>query len=156
MEINSGVSFHEAEVALARQWIGSDSNSDQKTVTLTLPNVTTEGIVVSQKTAPKTVTVPIPATVEEARDIVARFEHGSDDIRGDEDVSDSVGHHALLDETRLQDELWMASREEELNAYVSELLYIHSKVMIVDDQRVIVSFSLLVVVVVLLVNGCVL
>jgi len=85
------------------------------------------------------VTVPIPETEEEAREVVSRFEHGSDDIRGDEDVSDSVAQHALIDETRLQDELWMASRDEELNAYVSELLYIHSKVMIVDDEKVIMG-----------------
>lgn len=88
---------------------------------------------------PKIESVPIPATVEEARKIVSTFEHGADAIRGDEDVSDSVAHHALLDTTRLQDELWLASGEEELNAYVSELLYIHSKVMIVDDQRVIMG-----------------
>ena len=157
MEENSGVSFYQAEVALARQWIGQDPNSDQKEVTLTLPNPTAEGVVVSKKTPRLTETVPIPASEEEARDIVSRFEHGSDDIRGDEDVSDSVAQHRLMDDTRLQDELWVASKEEELNAYVplfllvqvlivtpvgryvSELLYIHSKVMIVDDQRVIVS-----------------
>jgi phospholipase D1/2 len=117
MEENSGVSFHQAQVALARQWIGQDG--EQKEVTLTLPNPTTEGIVVSKKTPAKTETVQVPATEEEAREIVATFEHGSDAIRGDEDVSDSVSHHVLMDETRLQDEHWLASREEELNAYVN-------------------------------------
>jgi phospholipase D1/2 len=118
MEDNSGVSFHQAQVALSRQWIGQDPNSDQKEVTLSLPNPAGVGIVVTEKTPPRTVTVPIPETEEEAREVVSRFEHGSDDIRGDEDVSDSVAQHALIDETRLQDELWMASRDEELNAYV--------------------------------------
>ena len=37
--------------------------------------------------------MPILATVEEAREIVTTFEHGSDEIRGDEDVSDGVVHH---------------------------------------------------------------
>ena len=118
MKINSGVLFHQAQVALAHQWIGPDLPGEQKTVTLTLPSPTAEGIVVGQKSHPKTETVPIPATVEEAREIVTTFEHGSDEIRGDEDVSDSVAHHALLDTTRLQDEMWLASREEELNVYV--------------------------------------
>jgi phospholipase D1/2 len=120
MEDNSGVSFHQAQVALARQWIGQDPNSDQKEVTLTLPNQPSVGvgIVVTEKTPPRTETVPIPETEEQAREIVSRFEHGSDDIRGDEDVSDSVAQHALMDETDLEKELWMASREEELNAYV--------------------------------------
>jgi len=118
MEVNASVTFHEAQVALARQWIGQDPNSDQKEVTLTLPSATTEGIVVSGKTPAKTETVPIPQSEEEAREVVARFEHGSDDIRGDENVSDSVAQHAMMDVTRLEDEIWMASREEELNAYV--------------------------------------
>ena len=110
MEINSGVPFHQAQVTLARQWIGPDLPGEQKTVTLTLRSLTTEGIVVSQKSHPKTEMVPIPTTVEEAREIVTTFEHGSDEIRGEEDVSDSVAHHALLDTTRLQDEMWLASR----------------------------------------------
>jgi phospholipase D1/2 len=71
--------------------------------------------------------------------IVRRFEEGSDDIRGDEDVSDSVSQHRLLDRTRLSDEIWYGSEAEERDAYVSELLYIHSKVMIVDDRRVIMG-----------------
>jgi phospholipase D1/2 len=121
MEENSKVSFHTAQVALARQWIGSDPNGE-KEVTLALPNPTTEGIVVSKKTPAKTVTVQIPATEGEAKEIVERFEHGADAIRGDDDVSDSVSHHALMDKTRLQDELWLASKGEELNAYVSLFL----------------------------------
>jgi phospholipase D1/2 len=118
MEQNSGVYFHEAQAALARQWIGRHSNGEQKTVTLTLLSPTKEGIVVSQKSSSKTETVPIPAMEDEAREIIARFERGLDNIRGEEDVSDSVAHHAFLDATRLQDETWLASKEEELNACV--------------------------------------
>ena len=38
MEENSNVSFHQAQVALAKEWIGDDQTSDQKTVTLALAN----------------------------------------------------------------------------------------------------------------------
>ena len=48
----------------------------------------------------------------------------------------------LNDRTSLLDEKWLGTDEEERNSYVSELLYIHSKVMIVDDRKVIVSTSL--------------
>ena len=124
MEENSGVSFNQAQVALARQWIGQDPDSQEKQMTLTLPNPTTEGVVVGKKTARITEKVPIPASEEEAREIVSRFEHGSDAIRGDEDVSDSVAQHKLMDDTRLQSELWLASEEEELNAYVPLFLLV--------------------------------
>jgi len=81
----------------------------------------------------------MPQTIEEARKIIDRFEHGSDAIRDDENVADNVAQHMLHDRTSLVDELWCASEEEELNCYVSELLYIHSKVMIVDDRKVIMG-----------------
>jgi len=54
-------------------------------------------------------------------------------------VSDSVGHHALKDTTTLHDESWLGDEQEEKDCYITELLYIHSKVMIVDDRRVIMG-----------------
>ncbi|KAG6828047.1 hypothetical protein H0H92_009547 [Tricholoma furcatifolium] len=139
MEANSGVTFHQAQVALARQWIGMDPENTQTEVTLSIPEPTKEGLVLSDKTPTRTETVPIPQSTEEARAIVERFESGALGIRGDEDVSDTVAQHMLCDRTSLQEELWLGTEEEELEAYVSELLYIHSKVMIVDDQRVIMG-----------------
>lgn len=119
MEQNSGVKFHEAQVAMARQWIGEDPNTEQKEVTLTLPEPSQEGVVVSDKTPPRTETVPIPQSAEDARRIVERFEHGADGLRGDERVSDNVAQHMLDDRTSLLDEQWLGSPEEELNAYVA-------------------------------------
>ncbi|KAF8063199.1 hypothetical protein FPV67DRAFT_1672236 [Lyophyllum atratum] len=139
MEENSGVTFHQAQVALARQWIGQDPESAQKEVTLTIPTATTEGLVVSDKTPPKTETVPIPESADEAAEVVRKFEAGAEGLRGDEEVADTVAQHMLSDRTGLQEERWLGTEEEELNAYVSELLYIHSKVMIVDDERVIMG-----------------
>ncbi|KAJ7886537.1 hypothetical protein B0H14DRAFT_2498500 [Mycena olivaceomarginata] len=45
----------------------------------------------------------------------------------------------LHDRTSLLEEKWRWSEQEELDAYVSELLYIHTKLMIVDDKRVIMG-----------------
>ncbi|GLB42616.1 putative phospholipase d [Lyophyllum shimeji] len=139
MQDNSHVTFHEAQVALARQWIGQDPTTSQKEVTLALPEPTTEGLVVTEKTPPKTATVQIPESSEAAAEAVRRFESGAEGLRGDEEVADTVSQHMLSDRTGLEEERWLGTPDEELNAYVSELLYIHSKVMIVDDERVIMG-----------------
>jgi len=99
----------------------------------------------------------MPESEEIAEETLRKFEDAARNIRGDEDVSDNVVQHMLMDKTSLEDEKWLGTEEEELNAYVmithsltrvntyysssyvSELLYIHSKLMIVDDRRVIVS-----------------
>jgi phospholipase D1/2 len=146
MEQNSNVKFSEAQVALARQWIGAQQ-TDQTEVTLAVSEPMAQGLVAGggekqENKSSKTITVKIPESEEAARETIERFERGSESIRGDEDVSDSVAQHMLRDSTSLHDEKWLGSEEEELNAYVTELLYIHTKLMIVDDTRVIVSLLL--------------
>lgn len=138
MEKKSGIRFHEAQVALARAWVSGDEQTDQKEVTVTIPQEATEGLMLTPKTPPKTETVPIPTTDDAALKVVERWHRGAEGLRGDEEVSDTVSQH-MLHEKRLVDEKWLGTPEEELNAYVSELLYIHSKLMIVDDRRVIMG-----------------
>jgi phospholipase D1/2 len=143
MEENSGVKFQNAMVALARQWVGQEDggSNPQQTVSIVVPDETLapDVGVAGNRNALKTETYPLPRSVDEARAIIERFEHGADSLRSDEDVSDNVIQHMLNDKTSLLDERWLGTDEEERAAYVSELLYIHSKVMIVDDRRVIVS-----------------
>ncbi|KAA1473211.1 phospholipase D/nuclease [Dentipellis sp. KUC8613] len=138
MEANSGVKFNQAQVALARQWVGDSADPEQpKEVTVQMPQATTEGIVLSGKTAVKKETYALPATYAEAVDVIEKFQRGAG--RGDEEVADTVGQHALGDRTALEQERWLGSEQEELDAYVSELSYIHTKLMIVDDRRVIMG-----------------
>lgn len=147
MEENSGVKFQHAMVALSRQWVGQENGKDQpQSVSIVLPDETnSSGAAIEgskeggNKSQLKTETYPLPQSVDEARAIIERFEQGADGLRSDESVSDNVVQHMLTDRTSLLDEQWLGTPEEEKNAYVSELLYIHSKVMIVDDRRVIVS-----------------
>ena len=163
MEENSGVSFVQAQVALARQWIGQPNPGvkTQDKVVVKKPEPTGEAMLVGDKTEVKTEEVPLPASEEEAKDIIERFEKGAEGVRSDSEVADTVCQHRLKDETSLLDEKWLGTAEEELGwyvstncatlkslntdvdllyfSYVSELLYIHSKLMIVDDRRVIVS-----------------
>ncbi|KAK2462177.1 hypothetical protein APHAL10511_005809 [Amanita phalloides] len=135
MEDQSGIKFLQAQVALARQWVVGDTVTDQKEVTVIIPQETQEAIVVQNP--PKTENIPMPSSETAARDVVARFERAAP--RGDSDVSDSVSSHMLRDETSLLDEKWLGTEQEELNSYVTELLYIHTKLMIVDDRRVIMG-----------------
>ena len=119
METNSGVTFTQAQVALAREWVAGDDLTNQKEVTVSFPQEDA-GLVpadTSKGTAPpKTLTVPIPASEQEAREIVKRFENGAG--RSDASVSDNVVQHMMSDKTSLLDEGWLGTEEEELNAYV--------------------------------------
>jgi phospholipase D1/2 len=143
MEEKSGVKFNEARVALSRRWFGDVDESHKSALppTVTLKEVapTTEGVVVSDKTAVKEDVIPMPATLEQATSIIKKFEEGAKELREDVAVSDNVVQHMLGDITNLLEEKWLGSEDEELNAYVSELLYIHTKLMIVDDLRVIMG-----------------
>ncbi|KAI0086021.1 phospholipase D/nuclease [Irpex rosettiformis] len=142
MEANSGIKFQQALVALSREWVGKapDGDAEQTSVTIVVPDESiTTATIEGNKNKMKTETYPLPHSVEEAREIIERFQHGADGLRSDEDVADNVVQHMLNDKTSLASEMWLGTEEEERNAYVSELLYIHSKLMIVDDRRVIMG-----------------
>ncbi|KAG7085424.1 hypothetical protein E1B28_002985 [Marasmius oreades] len=140
LEAVSGVSFVQTQVALARVWVNDPNpENSQQTVAIKQPEATTEGMVVGNKTESKIQEIPIPRSEEEAKDIIRRFEEAAEQVRQDEDVADNVVQHMLMDRTQLADEKWLGTEDEEREAYVSELLYIHSKVMIVDDTRVIMG-----------------
>ncbi|KAG8215687.1 hypothetical protein J3R82DRAFT_7561 [Butyriboletus roseoflavus] len=158
MEEFSGVTFHEAQIALARQWVGRNfyGKDVPHEVYVKVPQEAKDGNVTTEETPVKKEKVPLPESIEAARQVIARFESGAQNLRSDEMVADSVSHHALQGRQSLSDETWMGSEEEELNlvrgsmfgegwklkgrdSFVSGLLYIHSKVMIVDDRVVIMG-----------------
>lgn len=114
MEERSGVKFTEAQVALARQWIGNPypGAEEQDKVLVTKPP-TGDGLVASNQTKAETEEVRLPRTVEEACDIIVRFERGASELRSDADVADNVAQHALQDRTSLFDEQWLGSEVEE-------------------------------------------
>ena len=144
IEERSGVSFHQVNIALGRLWIGLGLGpEDPKEASVAIPTgksleeQTTSG----KKPEIKTEKYPLPASIAEARETIERWRQAAEDLRADDVVSDNVVQHMLHDRTSLLEEQWLGTEDEERNAYVSELLYIHSKVMIVDDKRVIVSCS---------------
>jgi len=117
MEKKSGVTFHQAQIALSKQWLGTPDIWVQSTVSIKMPDPTTEGIVI-EKTKTKVEEMEYPKTEEEAKQIIEKFEAGAIGERLDDPVSDSVAHHALMDKTRLQQEQWLGSEQEELNWWV--------------------------------------
>jgi phospholipase D1/2 len=128
MEEKSGVRFHQAQVALARQWIGEniEGTDEQPTeVEIRIPTETTEGLVVGDKTEIKTEKLPIPPSEQEAREIIERFEAAARDpeLQHASAVSDNVVQHMLADRTALQQERWDGTDEEELQSYVSAFNY---------------------------------
>lgn len=161
---NSGVTFGQAQVALARQWVAGDMLTTQREIILSVPRE--EEVVTNiekgkeKKSMPTTFKVPIPVDDDAARCVVEKFQNGARGVRSDDPVADNVTQHRLEDKTSLLQEKWLGTEEEELHAwvhcffgwffllivqvfnisYVSEMLYVHSKVMIVDDRRVIVNY----------------
>ncbi|KAI0773032.1 phospholipase D/nuclease [Trametes elegans] len=142
IEQRSGIPYHQLNVALGRIWVGlGEGPEDPKEATVTIP---TGRSVAGQSTSGskpemKTEKYPLPASVTEAREIVEKWISAAKKVRDDTDVADNVAQHMLHDRTSLLEEKWLGTEDEERGAYVSELLYIHSKVMIVDDRRVIMG-----------------
>ena len=142
IEEQSGIKFHQAMSALARMWVGKgeEQNAPKETSVVLPTGKMAEEITASGgKPELKTETYQLPQSYEEAKEIVDRWHEVAVRLRGHGDVSDNVVQHMMHDRTDLREEGWLGSPDEEKAAYVSELLYIHSKLMIVDDRRVIVS-----------------
>ncbi|WVQ89447.1 hypothetical protein IAS59_003207 [Cryptococcus gattii] len=138
MEKESGITFHEAQVALAKIYTGSEDVSggvEDEVVNIEQPHDQTTGVDEIGKKDTVQRAVRLPKTMDEAKDIINRFQQAAQN--DGKHVSDNVCQHALQDSTTLFDEQWDGTEEEELSCFVSELCYIHSKIMIVDDRRVI-------------------
>lgn len=130
VEQRSGVTFHEAQVAQAREWIGDDlqdSTTRELKIFETKGNVGTglqmEGE--AKKNDVKVKTLPLPQNREEAKRIVDRFESAAKDALGGTYVSDNVGQHAMRGTGPLSEEGWLGTQEEEHDWY-AELLPGHS------------------------------
>jgi hypothetical protein len=181
MEKRSGTRFEDAQVALARQWLGPDDQPLGNTVKIKYVDTlqsdpASMGLVTPENTKEKVKEVKVPPTVEVAVEIIKKFEGGAP--RSDENVADTISQHVQQDRTNILDENWLGefgpsgvwsftteffypflqaltSRRKHGTSdllltsktlplsgppcsLVSELVYIHSKVMIVDDKRVIV------------------
>lgn len=80
---------------------------------------------------------------EEKVDAKRKFEAHAEDAGANREPesTDSVAKNAMLDQPNLMDEKWEGSLEDEADNWIQEELYIHGKVLIVDDKTVICGSS---------------
>ncbi|GAA5871838.1 hypothetical protein JCM3774_000315 [Rhodotorula dairenensis] len=144
MQEKSGISFEQAQAALARVYLGPEPTPQEleknRVVKFAVPREGAEMAALGSKEsvnkADETRDFPLPESFEEAWDIVRRFQ-AADNIH--EEISDTVAHHCDAAGTSLLDEKWSGDEASERYAYVTEETYIHSKLLIADDQRVIMG-----------------
>ncbi|KAG8952526.1 hypothetical protein FRC00_006757, partial [Tulasnella sp. 408] len=142
IEQNSGTTFYEAQVAMSRLQIGDDGFWHQDDVKIKKPSAFSglddSNLGMTEKQSTEEVQVAqFPPTTQAANQIVRQYEAGAP--RSDYMVADTIAQHRLQDRTSIFDERWMGSEQEERDCYISELIYVHSKLMIVDDRRVIMG-----------------
>ena len=75
-----------------------------------------------------------------SKDAKRRFEAAKQDGQ-DCKSSCSVAHHAMADAGKLSDELWEGDEKDEVQNWIQEELYIHAKLLIVDDRIVVCGSS---------------
>jgi phospholipase D1/2 len=124
----SNVDFYQAQVAQDRQWIGDmwGTNSSKEVKIAEIQTNAGLGIMDqdAKKEDVKTVTIPMQENLQDAVALVDKWEAAALQVRGDGDVSDTVGQHAMQDKTALSDEKWLGTEEEERFAYVFIIIVI--------------------------------
>lgn len=122
VEKRSGVAFHEAQVAQAREWIGDgwqDGSTRELKIFEAKGNVggglQLEGD--AKKNDAKAKTFPLPQDRQEAKRIVDRFENAAKIALNGSNISDNVGQHAMRGTGNLSEEKWFGTEEEERDWY---------------------------------------
>ncbi len=88
MEQNSGVTFHQAQVAQARIWYGpEDLPHTEQTVTIQVPQGETGAVTETARKQKATEEVKMPTTLREAQETIRRFEAGRS--KEDKNVADN-------------------------------------------------------------------
>ena len=119
IEKYSGVTFVEAQISLAKQWIAGDTITIQKEIVLGIPQE--RDIFVAQdddklKPKPATTKAPIPSDGEAALQAVEMFQHSAYGLQSNNAVSDNVAQHRLATKSSLLDEPWLGTEQEELDS----------------------------------------
>ncbi|WOO77674.1 Phospholipase D1 [Vanrija pseudolonga] len=138
MEEKSGVEFHEAQVALSRVYVGDPGEKADDDAVVYIEKThdqLTKGDNTNKKGKSAQDVVKLPRTVEEAKNIIRKFESAAVNNIGD--VPDNVCQDALRSGVNVKTEAWAGTEQEELDSIVTEQCYIHTKLMIVDDRRII-------------------
>lgn len=82
-----------------------------------------------------------PVEQEHSEDIKRRFADSMQEGQGESKSSASVAHCAMSGTGKLLGEVWEGTEEDEVNNWIQEELYIHAKLLIVDDRIVVCGSS---------------
>ncbi|PLW11253.1 hypothetical protein PCANC_20318 [Puccinia coronata f. sp. avenae] len=142
IEQAAGISYYEAEAALARIYLGESAGSEElkqnKEVTFKLAQKgESMGAGNRDMTAREgnTMKVDLPQSVDEARQRLRTWSEAAS--RYNSGVPASIATQGYSN--GLENLPWLGSEQSERDAFVTEELYIHTKCMIVDDLKVIMG-----------------
>ncbi|KAK2614828.1 hypothetical protein N8I77_001626 [Diaporthe amygdali] len=82
-----------------------------------------------------------PVDQEHTEDIKRRFAEAMQEGQDESKSSASVAHCAMASTGKLLGEIWEGDEEDEVNNWIQEELYIHAKLLIVDDRIVVCGSS---------------
>lgn len=82
-----------------------------------------------------------PEREEHEEDVKRRFEAAKQEGQEDSKSKSTVAHCAMAGTGHVIDEIWEGDPEEEVNNWIQEELYIHAKLLIVDDRIVVCGSS---------------
>lgn len=82
-----------------------------------------------------------PVGQEHSEDVKRRFADAMQEGQGESKSSASVAHCAMSNTGKLLGEVWEGDEEDEVNNWIQEELYIHAKLLIVDDRIVVCGSS---------------
>lgn len=142
IERKTGISYYETQAALARIYLGDHASSEEleknKYVTFKLAQKG-ESMEVGTRDMKaqdgETINIQLPNTIEEARERLRTWSEAAS--RTNTRIPDTLA--TLNNPNGLENVPWSGTEESERDAFVTEELYIHTKLMIVDDQRVILG-----------------
>ncbi|KFY18822.1 hypothetical protein V491_04688 [Pseudogymnoascus sp. VKM F-3775] len=129
-EEESGVSYQEVQKAEAQKIMGDGIDGQSKDG---------RGVTGPQEPGQQT---SHTAEQERETDAIRKFEAHRDESDGRQPESkDSVAKNAMLGQPSLSSEAWEGDEQEEANLWIQEELYVHGKLLIVDDRIAICGSS---------------
>ncbi|KAG0151027.1 hypothetical protein CROQUDRAFT_713026 [Cronartium quercuum f. sp. fusiforme G11] len=142
IESRTGISYYMTQAALARIYLGENASKEEleknKVVRFKLAQEG-EGVETSKLNFKardgKTIEVKLPDSLEEARAQLMSWSAAAPGY--DREIADSIVTQDVPG--GLKNLAWLGDEESERAAFVSEELYIHTKLMIVDDKKVIMG-----------------
>ncbi|KNZ57856.1 hypothetical protein VP01_2055g1 [Puccinia sorghi] len=142
IEDAAGISYYEAEAALARTYLGESAGSEEleknKEVTFKLAQKG-ESMQAGNRDLMacdgETLKIDLPRNVEEARHRLSTWSEAASRYHRGGPTSITTKNNS----SGLEALPWLGNEQSERNAFVTEELYIHTKCMIVDDQKVIMG-----------------